>query len=177
MKIIYDFLLRDVKIKTSHLWIVGLGLVICFGFFVNCAIAPFISICNPIDTEQLILAASIVAGLGSARQVALVKFKYLQDLSLDDEKGNDKEKENEDEKVSAEDILKECLWVPCIGWALVIGFAVNMLVIPFFHDFRLVEWSFLQSSIAIFLTISGAREIGIYSQQRRRIKARKLEKA
>ncbi|MBQ9271404.1 MAG: hypothetical protein IJ218_03975 [Alphaproteobacteria bacterium] len=155
MKIIYDFLLRDVKIKTSHLWMVGLGLVICLGFFVNCAVAPFMSECNPIDNEQLILAASIVAGLGTARQVVLLKFKYLADLQPFTEK----------EKATAEEILKERLWVPCVGWALVIGFAVNMLVVPFFHDFRLVDWSFLQSSIGIFLTISGAREIGIYSQR------------
>ena len=134
---------------------IGLGIVIGLGFFINCAVAPFISLCNPIDNEQLILAASIVAGLGTARQVVLMKFEYLQDLKP----------YSEEEKTSAEDILKERFWVPCVGWCLVIGFAVNMLIIPFFHDVRLVEWSFLQSSIGIFLTISGAREIGIYSQQ------------
>lgn len=155
-KIIYNVLSRDVKIDTSHLWIVGLGIVICLGFFVNCAVAPFTSVCQPIDWEQLILAVSIVGGLGSARQVVLMRFKYLQNLQPLSEK----------EKATAEDILKERLWVPCIGWALVIGFAVNMLVIPFFHEVRLVEWSFLQTSIGIFLTISGAREVGIYSQQK-----------
>lgn len=155
MKIVFDFLLRDVKIKTSHLWMVGLGIVICLGFFVNCAVAPFVELCNPIDNEQLILAASIVAGLGTARQMVLMKFKYLSDLQPLSAK----------EKATAEEILKERLWVPCVGWALVIGFAVNMLIIPFFHEVRLVDWSFLQSSIGIFLTISGAREIGIYSQR------------
>lgn len=166
MKIIFDFLRSDVKIKTSHLWMVGLGIVIGLGFFINCAIAPFVPLCNPIDNEQLILAASIVAGLGTARQVVLLKFKYLQDLQPFPEK----------EKATAEEILKERIWVPCVGWCLVIGFAVNMLVIPFFHDFRPVEWSFLQSSIGIFLTISGAREIGIYSQQNDKIsKARAKE--
>ena len=138
---------------------IGLGTVICLGFFVNCAVAPFVPLCNPIDNEQLILAASIVAGLGTARQVVLLKFKYLQNL----------QPFSENEKATAEEILKERLWVPCVGWALVIGFAVNMLVIPFFHDFRPVDWRFLQSSIGIFLTISGAREIGIYSQQNERL--------
>ena len=154
MKII-NFLRSDVKIHTSHLWMIGLGLVICLGFFINCAVAPFVPVCDPIDSEQLILAASIVAGLGTARQVVLMKFGYLKDL----------QPFSENEKATAEEILKERLWVPCVGWALVIGFAVNMLIVPFFHSFRPVEWSFLQSSIGTFLTISGAREIGIYSQQ------------
>lgn len=167
MKFIFDFLRSDVKIKTSHLWMIGLGIVIGLGFFINCAVAPFAPLCNPIDNEQLILAASIVAGLGTARQVVLMRFKYLQDLQPFTEK----------EKATAEEILKERFWVPCVGWCLVIGFAVNMLVIPFFHEFRPVEWSFLQSSIGIFLTISGAREIGIYSQQNetRSKKVSKLE--
>jgi hypothetical protein len=167
MKKIFNFLRSDVQIKTSHIWVIGLGIVIGLGFFINCAVAPFIEICNPIDYEQLILAASIVAGLGSARQVVLAKFKYLQDLPPLSEK----------EQATAEEILKERLWVPAIGWCLVIGFAVNMLVLPFFHEFRMIDWSFLQSSIGIFLTISGAREIGVYSQQtsERRAKMRKQE--
>ncbi len=167
MKKIFNFLRSDVQIKTSHIWVIGLGIVIGLGFFINCAVAPFVEICNPIDYEQLILAASIVAGLGSARQVVLAKFKYLQDLPPLSEK----------EQATAEEILKERLWVPAIGWCLVIGFAVNMLVLPFFHEFRMIDWSFLQSSIGIFLTISGAREIGVYSQQtsERRAKMRKQE--
>lgn len=165
MKIVVDFLMRDVKIKTSHMWMVGLGLVICLGFFVNCAVAPFVPICTPIDSEQLILAASIVAGLGTARQVVLVKFKYLQNL----------QPLSANEQATAEEILKERLWVPCVGWALVIGFAVNMLVVPFFPEIRMVEWSFLQSSIGIFLTISGARETGIYWQQENRRAATKSQ--
>ncbi len=168
MKKLLNLLRSDVQINTSHLWVIALGIVIGLGFFVNCAIAPFVEICEPIDYEQLILAASIVAGLGSARQVVLAKFKYLQDLPPMTDK----------EQATAEEILKERLWVPAIGWCLVIGFGVNMLVLPFFHEFRMIDWSFLQSSIGIFLTISGAREIGVYSQQnseRRAKMARKQE--
>ena len=155
MKMLFNFLQSDVKIKTSHLWMIGLGIVIGLGFFINCAIAPFVEICEPIDYNELILAASIIAGLGTARQVVLMRFKYLEGLLP----------MSASDKATAEEILKERLWVPAIGWCLVIGFAVNMLVLPFFHDFRPVDWSFLQSSIGIFLTISGAREIGVYSQQ------------
>ena len=155
MRKLVVLLQKDVKIKTSHLWMIGLGIVIGLGFFINCAIAPFVEICEPIDYDQLILAASIIAGLGTARQVVLMRFKYLENLSPLSDK----------EQATAEEILKERLWVPAIGWCLVIGFAVNMLVLPFFHEFRAVDWAFLQSSIGIFLTISGAREIGVYSQQ------------
>jgi len=162
MKKVFDFLRSDVRIKTSHIWVIGLGIVIGLGFFINCAIAPFVEICEPIDNSQLILAASIVAGLGSARQVVLAKFKYLENLGP----------LSASDKATAEEILKERLWVPAIGWCLVIGFAVNMLVLPFFHNFRAVDWSFLQSSIGIFLTISGAREIGVYSQSKQQSERR-----
>jgi len=145
----------DVKLETSHLWIVGLGIVIALGFVVNCMVAPFYEPCVPIDSEQLILSASIIAGLGTARQFVLSKFKYLENL---------KPPQDGTKKI-AEDILREKLWVPCVGWSLVFGFAVNMLLLPFFSDsIRPVEWSFLQSAIGIFLTISGTREASIYNK-------------
>ncbi|MBQ8481370.1 MAG: hypothetical protein IJ532_02410 [Alphaproteobacteria bacterium] len=154
MKIV-KWLKTDVKLQTSHLWIVGLGIVVALGFVINCCVAPFYFPCVPIDSEQLILSASIIAGLGTARQFVLYKFKYLQNL----------QPPQDDTKKLAEDILREKLWVPCVGWALVFGFAVNMLVAPFFpDDIRMVEWSFLQSAIGIFLTISGTREASIYKK-------------
>lgn len=153
MKIV-KWLRTDVKMQKSHLWIIGLGLVIGLGFFINCAVTPFYP-CNPVDYEQLILSASIIAGLGTARQVLLYKFKYLKDLKPP----------KDAHKVLAEDILREKLWVPFVGWCLVIGFAINMLLLPFFTGkIRPIEWEFLQVSIAIFLTISGTREVGIYRQ-------------
>lgn len=153
MKRVVNFLQMDVKIKTSHLWMVALGVVIALGFAINCVVYPFYGGCNPVDPEQLILAASIVAGLGTARQLVLYRFKYLSGLQ-----------NREPKKISPESILKERLWVPAIGWFLAFGFAVNMVIIPFFPQIREIDWSFLQSSIGIFLTISGAREIGLYSQ-------------
>ena len=155
MKIsIVKMLRTDVKLQTSHLWIVALGAVIGLGFLINCVVAPFYLPCVPIDSSELILSASIIAGLGSARQVVLYKFKYLQDL----------QPTQDEDKNSAENVLKDNLWIPCCGWCLVLGFAVNMLVVPFFQDVRLIDWNFVQDSIAIFLTISGTREVGIYKQ-------------
>ena len=166
MKKIIKIVKTDVKLQTSHLWMVGLGIVIALGFVVNCCVAPFYFPCVPIDSEQLILSASIIACLGTARQFVLYKFKYLQNLhpSETEDENTYKLDANNTKKV-AECILREKLWVPCVGWSLVFGFAVNMLIAPFFSEsVRMVEWSFLQSAIAIFLTISGTREASIYKK-------------
>lgn len=161
MKKLSSLMKTDVKLQTSHLWMVGLGIVIALGFMVNCCVAPFYFPCVPIDSEQLILSASIIAGLGTARQFVLYKFKYLQNL----QDSEPQKPEESNAKKVAEDILREKLWVPCVGWSLVFGFAVNMLIAPFFSEsVRMVEWSFLQSAIAIFLTISGTREASIYKK-------------
>lgn len=158
MKTIEKWVRLDVKIQTSHLWIVGLGIVIALGFVINCVVAPFYEACVPIDSEQLILSASVIAGLGTARQFVLYRFKYLQNLEPQTSEVSDSRK-------VAEDVLREKIWVPCVGWSLVLGFVVNMLLLPFFSgSIRPVEWSFLQASIGIFLTISGTREASIYKK-------------
>lgn len=151
---IRKFLGVEVNIRVSHFWMIALGIVIALAFLVDCGIYPFYKGCTSIDTGELILTASIFAGLGTARQIMLYKFKYLETLQPPLESGSN----------TAEQILKERLWVPAVGWCLTIGFAVNMLVIPFFPSVRFVDWGFLESSLAIFLTLSGAREYGIYSQ-------------
>ena len=155
MKKIVSLLRKDVKLQTSHMWMIGLGLVIGFGFFINCAIAPFVEICTPIDSQELIWASLIISGLASLREIVLMRFKYLPDLKPLTKK----------QQETAEEILKERIWVPGVGWCLVIGYAVNMLIIPFFSDFRPVEWNFLHGATALFLLVSGARETGVYWQQ------------
>lgn len=152
---------RDVNLQISHLWIIALGAVIALGFAVNCVVYPFYEGCIPIDKDQLIMSASIVAGLGATREYVLRKFKYLKDF----------EKKDSSTTLVAENILKEKLWMPAIGWFLTMGFAINMLVMPFFPQFRLVDWSLLQTSIAIFLTLSGAREYNYYVHRDREEKA------
>lgn len=151
---------KDVQMRTSHLWMVGLGIVIALGFLVNCGIAPFMPECNPIDQWELILAAGVVSGLGAFRQWALMRFKYFDDFSIATKSGESKDFENTKD---GEKVLRDRLWVPFIGWFLVVGYVVNMLIVPFFHDVRPVSWSFLQASISLFLLISGGREYLIYS--------------
>lgn len=158
---------KKVTLHNSHLWIVALGAVIALGFAVNCIVYPFYEGCTPIDNEQLILSASILAGLGTAREFMLRKFKYLKDIEKQKYASvlKDIEKQKYNSDMIAENILKEKIWVPAIGWFLTAGFMVNMLILPFFPSFRTVDWSFLQSAITIFLALSGAREYGYYSHK------------
>ena len=67
-------------------------------------------------------------------------------------------------KNTPEDILKEKLWVPCVGWFLVLGYAVNIILIPFFGGIEEVDWGFLHYSVSMFLVVSGLREYSIYSK-------------
>ena len=65
-----------IKVKKSRMWIPALGVVIAYGFFHNCAIAPYFN-CRVIDWSQLILTFSVVIGLGGARDIVLQRFRYL----------------------------------------------------------------------------------------------------
>lgn len=174
MKTVTKLMRMDVKMQTSHLWIIGLGIVVALGFFINCVVAPFYWACIPIDEEQLILSASIIAGLGTARQLVVYRFKYLQGI-LTNPLSQDVQTDN---KKMAEDVLREKIWVPCVGWALVLGFTVNILLLPFFSEYiRAIDWAFLQSSIGIFLTISGTREAGMYKKVEEAHNKKKAEAA
>ncbi|MCQ2735120.1 MAG: hypothetical protein MJ212_04140 [Alphaproteobacteria bacterium] len=142
------------KVETSHLWIVGLGIVVALGFLIDCVIAPvFSAYCKNIDYEELLGSAGIIVGLEATRKYALARFKYLKDLAIVGAKKN-----------PAEEVLKEKLWVPCVGWFLVCGYVVNILLIPFIDGIKEVDWFFLHASVSMFLIVSGLREYGVYSE-------------
>ncbi|MBO6282214.1 MAG: hypothetical protein J6N49_06785 [Alphaproteobacteria bacterium] len=150
----------DVHVETSHLWIIYLGVVVALGFLVDCVIAPiWHEYCRVIDYSELITSAGIIAGLEAVRKYALTNFKYLKNLTDVKPAEGTTPKKN-----SPEEILKEKLWVPCVGWFLVLGYAVNILLIPFIDGINEVDWNFLHASVSIFLTISGLREYGVYSK-------------
>ena len=154
MKKIKELVRTDVRVDTSHLWIIGLGAVVALGFLIDCFVAPiWHEFCKVIDYNELITSAGIIIGLEAVRKYALTKFKYLNNLALVNPSKN-----------SPEEILKEKLWVPCVGWFLVMGYAVNILLIPFINGIEEVDWNFLHASVSIFLTISGLREYGVYSK-------------
>lgn len=138
------------RIKKSRLWIPALGIVIALGFFHNCVIAPHV-ICKTIDWTNLILAFSIVIGLGGARDVVLRKFNYLGEVKTSVKKNT----------------LSNKVWIPFIGWCLVLGFANNFLLVPY-TNLPEVEWSGLMAALSIMLTVSGARDYGIYAQERKK---------
>ena len=107
------------KIKKSRMWIPALGVVIAYGFFHNCAIAPYFD-CRAIDWTQLILTFCIVLGLGGARDVALQKFYYIGEVQKSIDASNSRSLGNK-------------IWIPAIGWCLVLGFSNNFIIASYFN--------------------------------------------
>lgn len=54
-------------------------------------------------------------------------------------------------------------WIPAIGWFLFLGFFNNCVLAPYL-DIKTVEWSHLLTALAVMLSISGARDIGLKKQ-------------
>lgn len=132
------------------MWIPAIGIVLAYGFFHNCIIAPHID-CRVVDWNNLILAFAVVIGIGGARDVVLKKFAYLGDVVDPD---------------SAKGILRNKMWIPFIGWCLAAGFFNNICLCPYLDGVKTVEWSGLMAALSILLTVSGARDYGIYSRYR-----------
>ena len=151
-----------IKVKKSRMWIPALGVVIAYGFFHNCAIAPYFN-CRVIDWSQLILTFSVVIGLGGARDIVLQRFRYLGPVqkAIDVTVGNKE--------------LSNRFWIPAIGWILVLGYSNNFIVSPYF-DIHPVDWEGLLASLSILLTVSGARDYGIYATERKNRREAELRK-
>lgn len=132
------------------MWIPATGVVLAYGFFHNCVVAPHID-CQIIDWNNLILAFAVVIGIGGARDVVLKKFAYLGEVVDPD---------------STKGLLRNKMWIPFIGWCLVGGFFNNICLCPYLDGVKTVEWSGLMAALSILLTISGARDYGIYSRRR-----------
>lgn len=143
-----------IKVKKSRMWIPALGVIIAYGFFHNCAIAPYFSNCRVIDWSQLILTFSVVIGLGGARDIVLQRFRYLGPVqkAIDVTTGNKE--------------LSTRFWIPAIGWIIVMGYSNNFVVSPYF-GVNPVDWEGLLASLSILLTVSGARDYGIYASERK----------
>lgn len=139
-----------ISIKKSRMWIPALGMVVGYGFLHNCAIAPLTG-CPTVDWTNLILTFSILIGLGGARDIVLRKFSYLGQVVEE----------------APKDLLRNKIWIPFVGWCLVLGFFTNIVLVPHVSAIGTVEWSGLLSALSILLTISGVRDYGIYSQDRK----------
>ena len=141
-----------IKVKKSRMWIPALGVVIAYGFFNNCAIAPYFD-CKVIDWSQLIMTLAIMLGLGGARDIVLQRFRYLGPVQKAiDATANGK-------------VLSNKIWIPAIGWILGLGYSNKFVVYPYF-DINPVDWEGLLASLSIMLTVSGARDYGIYATER-----------
>lgn len=150
---------RDVDLRTSHLWIISLMVVIVGGFAVNCIIYPFSNFLvpiTPVDHSQLMISAALLAGIEATREFVLKKFK-LDKLDI-----------NINPMMKAENMLKEKIWLPAIGWIITFGCMVNMWLYPFFSEYIFqVPWELVQICIAFFLTLSGTREYNLYADKAR----------
>ena len=131
--------------------------VIVGGFVVNCVIYPFSKLLVPvipIDHSQLMISAALLAGIEATREFVLKKFK-LDNLNIE-----------VNSILEAENMLKEKIWLPAIGWVITFGCAVNMWFYPFFADQLFpVPWELIQICIAFFLTLSGTREYNLYADK------------
>lgn len=144
----------NIKIKKTRLWVPAAGAVLAFGFFNNCILLPWLHGGDPVDWTNLILTLAIMLGLGGARDVVLRKYRYLGEVV------------EESKKTASKGILTNKVWIPTIGWCIVGGLFNNCCIHPFFNIGE-VEWSGLLSALSILLTISGAREWGIYKQDKK----------
>lgn len=140
--------------KKSRLWITGVGAALACGFFNNCAIVPFFEGSEAVSWIYLILATSVVLGIGGARDVVLRQFRYLGPVL------------KESEKSSSQSPWALKVWIPIIGWCLALGFAVNCCVCPFLK-IEEVSWEGLLAALSVLLTVSGVREYKIYSADRK----------
>ena len=99
------------------------------------------------------MTLAIMLGLGGARDIVLQRFRYLGPVQKAiDATANGK-------------VLSNKIWIPAIGWILVLGYSNNFVVYPYF-DINPVDWEGLLASLSIMLTVSGARDYGIYATER-----------
>lgn len=139
------------KIKKSRLWVPAAGIVLAFGFFNNCCLLPYLNGGEVIDWDNLAFTLLILAGAGGVRDVALRRFRYMEEVIL------------EGQKSQSSGFWTNKIWIPAIGWCLVGGLFNNCCVHPFFNIGE-VEWGGLMGALSILLTISGFREYGKYDQ-------------
>lgn len=134
------------------MWIPALGGVIAIGFFVNFVLAPHIEACRPISWVELFAPFALITGIGSIRDIKLRKFLYLGPLDI---KPLDKKK-----------VLSNKLWIPAIGWCLVLGYANNLILAQFIEAFKTVDSYGLGVTLFTLLGISGYRDVGIYREEK-----------
>ena len=154
----------DRKIKKSRLWIFGVGEALAFGFLNNCAIVPFIEGARPVSWTYLVLALSVMLGIGGARDVVLRQFRYLGSVI----------KEREKSEAGTKGLISIKVWIPTIGWCLALGFVCNCCISPYF-DIGEISWEGLLATLSVLLTVSGVREYKIYSADREVLQEKGLE--
>lgn len=142
--------LFSLKIKKSRLWIPALGVVIAIGFFNNCAIYPWID-SKVVPWDNLIITFALMVGWSGTRDILLRKYLHLGPI-LDNAK-------------PAKGILTNKVWIPAIGWCLVLGYINNCILYTYAVTPKEVDWIWLMITLTVMLTASGYRDVGIYKQE------------
>lgn len=143
-----------VNVKKSRMWIPAAGFVLALGFMNNCMILPYLEGGETISWFNLITTFAVMLGLGGVRDFVLRKFSYLGPVL------------EKNKALQEKGRLTNKTWIPIIGWCIVGGLFNNCCIYPFFK-IGLVDWTGLWATLSILLTISGAREWGIYAEDRR----------
>jgi hypothetical protein len=141
-----------IRIKKSRMWIPALGAVIAAGFLCNCAVYPWIE-SKVVPWEYLIISFAIMVGWGGLRDVLLRKFIHLGPIL--------------ESSSAAKGFLSNKIWIPAIGWFLVLGYVNNCVLYIYGITSYEIDWWGLIVSLAVMFTASGARDYGIYQQEKK----------
>lgn len=140
----------NVKVKRSRMWIPALGAVVAIGFLHNCALYPWLE-SKVVPWDNLIITFAVMVGWSGTRDILLRKYLYIGPV-LDAVKPVKK-------------VLTNKVWIPTIGWALVMGYINNCIFFTYNLTSKEVDWTWLMITLTVMLTASGYRDVGIYRQE------------
>ncbi|MBR1904712.1 MAG: hypothetical protein IJ824_06025 [Alphaproteobacteria bacterium] len=126
--------------------------MIAAGFLNNCAIYPWVE-SKEVPWTYLIISFGIMVGWGGFRDVILRKFIHLGPIL--------------ENATAAKGKLSNKVWIPAIGWFLVLGYINNCILYIYDITPREIDWLGLIATLAVMFTASGARDYGIYHQEKK----------
>lgn len=130
------------------MWIPALGVVVALGFCNNCIVYPWVD-SKVVPWDNLIITFALMVGWSGTRDILLRKYLHLGPLL---------------ENAKAKGILTNKVWIPAIGWFLVAGYINNCALYIYGITSREVDWYGMMFTLAVLLTASGYRDVGIYAQ-------------
>ena len=140
----------DILIRHKRSWIPAGGWVLFGGFFVNCVIFPFASF-EEIEWEWLSSAFGLMLVISGGR-----------DWLLDKQSPTSYKEVEVDGKISRVATVGKRYWISAIGWCLVFGLLVDLVISPF-AKVNIVSFWYLVGTFAGMMGISWGRDIALKS--------------